>query len=280
MADYCAGRATDLVRRGHLGDPSWELRYRNRWPAAGQLTSFGGPHSLVFNRTFWEQLDRWARNTEHWFNRYPSKAGGPKNITWFGDVGSMACHRPTAAHNRARGLDLCQIRFSDGSYVDMNASHRMSRLHQRRYLAVSANLRRYFGTVLTCHYNHAHRDHIHVDDLTAVAPLRTDKRTDTTLVQSAANLLNDERLAIDGVWGSKTEAAYQRLITRFGMRCLDPKRSVAHARLFLVLVVRTGAADRSAGAFVTSACRPKDPCDTPDGLLEGVSCTVEDILGR
>jgi hypothetical protein len=274
MSDYCAGVATDLVRRGQLGG-SWPLRGRIAAPAPGQITSFGGTHALTFNRRFAEQLDRWALNTNHWSRSYPS-AAGEKAIAWFGEVGSMACHRPTAAHNRARGLDLCQIRFTDGGLVDMNSSHRGNRRQQRRYLAVSANLRRYFGTVLTCHYNAAHRDHIHVDDLTAVAPIRTDKRTDTTLVQSAANLLGGERLAIDGVWGSQTEAAYQRLLRDFALECTDPKRSTRHALTFLSFVVRTGFADVPAGRFKARAC---DPCNAPADAAEAVRCEADDVLG-
>lgn len=267
---HCAGVATDLVRRGHLGDPSWELRGRTAAPRAGAVTPLGNAHSLTFNRTFWNQLDAWARNMNHW-----TAVHAGRRITAFGEVGSMACHRPTAAHNRARGLDLCQIRFTDGSWIDMNASHAMNGTHQRRYLAVAANLRRYFGTVLTRHYNSAHRDHIHVDDLTAVAPLRTDKRTDTTLVQSAANLLAGAGLAVDGVWGSRTEAAYRRLLDAFGMACTDPKRSVHHAQVFLSVVTSTAMADRAAGFHVVDACA--DRCD--DDLLTGLECAVEDLLG-
>ena len=274
MSDYCAGLATDLVRRGHLGG-SWPLRGRIAAPAPGQRTSFGGTHALTFNRQFAEQLDRWALNTNHWSRTYRS-ASGEKAIAWFGEVGSMACHRPTAAHNRARGLDLCQIRFTDGGVVDMNSSHSGNGRQQRRYLAVTANLRRYFGTVLTCHYNAAHRDHIHVDDLTAVAPIRTGKRTDTTLVQSAANLLNGERLAVDGIWGSKTEAAYRRLLRDFALECTDPKRSKAHALTFLSFIVRTGFADAAAGRYKSRAC---DPCAAPADTAEAIGCEADDVLG-
>ena len=275
MTNYCAGLATDLVRRGHLGE-SWPLRGRIAAPAPGQRTAFGGTHALTFNRRFAEQLDRWAISTDHWLHTYPSGSGA-KAIAWFGEVGSMACHRPTAAHNRARGLDLCQIRFTDGGLIDMNSSHGASGPQQRRYLAVSANLRRYFGTVLTCHYNAAHRDHIHVDDLTAVAPIRTDKRTDTTLVQSAANLLNGERLAIDGVWGPRTEAAYRRLLRDFALECTDPKRSHRHALIFLSYIVRTGFANAPAGRFKARVC---DPCNAPADTAEAVGCEADDLVGQ
>ena len=105
-----------------------------------------------------------------------------------------------------------------------------------------------FGTVLTCWYNSAHRDHIHVDNSTAVRPLRT-VRSDTTLVQASCNLLNGERLAIDGQWGSLTEAAYNRLRARFNMNGFNPKANTSHALYFLEFVVKHGFANRPAGTF-------------------------------
>ncbi len=276
-SDHCAGVATDLVRRTQLGDDSWALRGRTRGPGVGDVSSFGGNHALTVNRPFAERLDQWALNLNHWTYTYPSSSGR-KFIAWIGEVGALACHRPTAAHNRGRGLDLCHIRFTDGDFVDMNTSHRSSGLHQRRYLAVAANLRRFFGTVLTVHYNSAHRDHIHVDDLTAVAPIRTDKRTDTTLVQSAANLLNGTNIAVDGIWGSNTQAAYVQLLQEFGLSCTDPTRSVAAAQTFLAYVVITATADARAGTYRSDACMPKDPCANPSDLLKQLECGTDDLL--
>ena len=275
MAHYCDGVAVDLVRRGFLGAESLPLRGRIAAPPPGRLTPFAGTHHLTFNRRFAEQLDRWALNTNHWSRTHRSP-DGDKEIAWFGEVGSMACHRWTAAHNRARGLDLCHIRFTDGDHVDMNASHVGSLRQQRRYLAVAANLRRFFGTVLTCHYNAAHRDHIHVDDMTAVGPIRTGKRTDTTLVQSAANLLAGTSLVIDGAWGARTDAAYWQLLRAFSLECIDPKARTDDALLFLSFIVRTAFADAPAGRFRSNVC---DPCAAPDSVVTGAECAVDHLGG-
>lgn len=275
MANYCAGKATNLVATDHLGHDSLKLRLRRFGPGVGAVSSFGGVHWVNVERNFLSGLHAWAMNLNHWMATHTSSSG-PKEIAWFGDVGTMACHRPTAAHNRARGLDLCHIRFKDGTWVDMNYSHQASMQHKRLYLAVAANLRRFFGTVLTTHYNAAHRDHIHVDDLTAVQHIRTNKRTDTTLVQSAANLLLAEGLVIDGAWGSRTQAAFEKLVTAFGLECTDPLGSTDHADLFLSYVVRTATANRGAGAFRSNVC---DPCASPDGLLAQLDCDLDDLLG-
>ena len=275
MRNHCAGLASDLVARRHLGDEAWALRGRITGPGAGQVSAFGTPHTLTFERAFADRLDQWALNTNHWIHQ-ASPPTARRTITWIGEVGSMACHRPTAAHNRARGLDLCQLRLTDGDFVDMNASHAGSLTHQRRYLAVAASLRRFFGTVLTRHYNAAHRDHIHVDDLTAVAPIRTSKRTDTTLVQSAANLLGGAAMPIDGVWGERTEAGYRHLLDAFGMACTAPKESVPDASLFLQLVVRTALADAAAGAIRTDVC---GPCAAPPDAVSDLVCEAVGLLG-
>lgn len=274
-SNHCAGTAVDLGRYGHLGETRWRLRGRIGAPGPGQVTAFAGPHVLTFNRPYWEQLDRWARNMDHWGRSFPSTAG-PKTIAWFGEVGSLACHRPTAAHNRARGLDLCHIRYTDGDFIDMNASHAADLRHRRRYLAVAANLRRFFGTVLTRDYNAAHRDHIHVDDLRAVRPLRTEARTDTTLVQSAANLLAGAGLVVDGAWGRRTETAYRELVRAFALECTDPRASTHHAQIFLSFVVSTAMADVPAGTHRSNVC---DPCAAPGNPVIGVECAVDDLIG-
>lgn len=257
MTGYCTGKATDLHRSRALGKVEWEFRYRRSQPAPLASSAFhGGVHHLTFNRTFFTQLDKWARNLDTRLREH-----APRGVAWWGEVGSMACHRPTAAHNRARGFDLCAVGLGDGTSIDANTAHAGSRTDQRRYLGLTASLRRYFSTVLTVHYNAAHRDHLHIDDLRGLAPLRSDKRSDTALVQSAANLLGGERLTVDGTWSSRTEEAYGRLLDGFGLSCTDPRRHVADALVFLDLVSRTAFADLPLGALRSDAC-PPTLCDT------------------
>jgi hypothetical protein len=250
MSGYCSGLATDLHRSRALGRVEWEFRYRVALPPPRAASRFHpGVHHLTFNRPFFSQLDAWARNLDDRL-----RGAGMPGVAWWGEVGSMACHRPTAAHNRARGFDLSAVVLTNGSRIDANAAHAGSRTAQRRYLGLTASLRRYFSTVLTTHYNAAHRDHLHIDDLRRLAPIRSDLRSDTALVQSAANLLGGDSLAVDGIWGSRTQDAYDRLLDGFGLACLDPRSEVADALLLLDLVARTALADVPLGAFRSDAC--------------------------
>lgn len=264
---FCSGLATDLHRSRALGRVEWEFRYRVALPAAGAPSRFHpGVHHLTFNRPFFSQLDAWARNLDDRL-----RGLGQPGVAWWGEVGSMACHRPTAAHNRARGFDVCAVGLTDGSRIDANTAHAGNRTTQRRYLGLTASLRRYFSTVLTTHYSSSHRDHLHIDDLRQLAPIRSDLRSDTALVQSAANLLAGERLAVDGIWGARTQEAYDRLLDGFGLTCLDPRREVADALVLLDLVVQTALADLPFGTFRSDACASL--CDVV-GLDLPVVCDV------
>jgi Extensin-like protein C-terminus len=250
MSGYCNGLATDLHQSRALGQVEWEFRYRIAQPAPGAATGFHpGVHHLTFNRSFFTQLDAWARNLDE-----RTRAAGMPGAAWWGEVGSIACQRPTAAHNRARGFDLCTVGLADGSRIDANTAHSGDGRTQRRYLALTASLRRYFSTVLTVHYNAAHRDHLHIDDLRQLAPIRSDLRSDTALIQSSANLLAGHWLAVDGVWGSLTQAGYDDLLDGFGLTCLDPRGEVADALVLLDLVARTALADLPFGTLRSDAC--------------------------
>jgi hypothetical protein len=250
MSGYCSGLATDLHRSRALGRVEWEFRYRVALPGRGAASAFHpGVHHLTFNRSFFGQLDAWGRNLDERL-----RGAGMAGVAWWGEVGSMACHRPTAAHNRARGFDLCAVGLTDGSRIDANTAHAGGQRSQRRYLGLTASLRRYFSTVLTTDYNAAHRDHLHIDDLRQLAPIRSELRSDTALVQSSANLLAGDRLVVDGIWGPRTQEAYERLLDGFGITCLDPRRQVADALVLLDLIARTALADLPFGALRSDAC--------------------------
>jgi hypothetical protein len=110
------------------------------------------------------------------------------------------------------------------------------------------------GTVLTAWYNADHRNHIHIDNGVGVVPIRTGARTDTTLVQAVCKYMNGESaLVIDGDWGPLTEAAYQRLRTKLGMECRNPKGNTGDAITFLHLIAQAGFNGAAAGAF-TGPC--------------------------
>ncbi|MQA28021.1 MAG: hypothetical protein GEU94_21790 [Micromonosporaceae bacterium] len=238
---HCSGYSA--VSRNYVGLYEYELRHRTSYNSDG-TGIHGGRHSEHFNSTFLGSCDNWIKN----LNFFSSNYGG-RNVAWVGDVGVGVC-KP-GMHGQARAFDLTQLRFTNGSFIDMNYSWRSSRTlaHKRGYVAVAAQCRRYAGTVLTAWYNSAHQNHIHFDNGTAVTYIRTGVKTDTTLVQASCNFLNGESLAVDGIWGSLTEAAYQRLLGRFNMRCTNPKGNRSDAVVFLSYIVRHGLANRAAGTY-------------------------------
>jgi len=160
---YCKNKLVDIVTRDYMGAANKGVNFKARRfaPAVGAKTSFhSGYHSLQFNRGFFNTCSLWANNMHYHFDKNSLYEDGRLIVDWIGDVGTKACHRSTSSHNRARGFDLAQIKFTNGWLMDCNWSPQNSDLQKRRYLAVAANLRRYFGTVLTAWYNSAHRDHM------------------------------------------------------------------------------------------------------------------------
>jgi hypothetical protein len=238
---HCSGYSA--ISRDYLGNTAWYLGHRTAYNSNG-TGIHGGRHVEHFNSTFATACDNWAVSLNSIAQAYSGRS-----IAWIGDVGVGVCK--TGYHGQARAMDLTHIRFSNGSFVDMNYSWRSARtLAERRlYVATAAQCRRYVGTVLTCWYNADHENHIHMDNGTAVTYLRTGVTTDTTLVQASCNFLNGESLAVDGAWGPLTDAAYGRLLTKFNMNCLNPKTTTSHAQTFLLYIARHGYANATAGTY-------------------------------
>ena len=247
----CLVRGTEIYR-SYLGKGSMELRPRTGYTSSG-TGIHGGVKSLAFNSTFWNQCSSWASNTNHYTVYYYDKES--QRIDWFGQVGTLrSCGSGSCSwHWQARAFDLTRVQFHSGGYSDMNWSWRGARSigHRRRYLGVVANLRRHFGTVLSAWYNSAHHNHIHFDNGTKVGPIKKNWKSDTTLIQASCRYLNNESLAIDGVWGSKTDAAYHRLLQKF---CMDggnysPRYNTSDALLLLEFIVKCAFANKPAGYY-------------------------------
>jgi hypothetical protein len=169
----------------------------------------------------------------------------PKNIDWIGDIGAGFCK--SGYHGSARALDISQIRYTDGAYIDTNYSWRGTTQHRRWYLGLAAQCRRFVGTVLTAWYNSDHQNHIHIDNGVGFVPVRTSARSDAVLIQAVCNIMVGDGTTIDGVWGSQTEAAYNRLRTQMGV-CGDPKTNMNSAYSFFGLIAAAGLNGRYAGA--------------------------------
>jgi hypothetical protein len=238
-----------VVSRNYLFDESIPLKHRLRFK--GLRGVHGGTHSERFNSTFHAQIG-YAIGCLQYFSR----RNGPGAVSWVGDVGAQVCKR--GCHSTGRALDVTAIRFDDGTIVDANVNWRSSQsLRNRRlYLAAWAAFRRDCTTVLTYTYNAAHYNHFHVDidDDTTPPPIRDYAKTDTTFVQTACNLLDSAGLAVDGIWGRKTSAAYSSLLDAFKMSCKNPKGNYWHMREFVQLICVHGISNSKAGEF-SSTCR-------------------------
>jgi hypothetical protein len=225
------------ITRNYLYTASYDLRYRIGF--SGLVGVHSGQHNLHFEATFWDQCGQIVRQLD---------ARVPNTISFIGDIGAGFCK--SGYHGSARALDISQIRYTDDTYIDTNASWRGSTADIRRYVGLAAQCRMVVGTVLTAWYNTEHQNHIHIDNGTGFVPVRTSARSDTLLVQVACKYLNGESLSIDGVWGTGTEAAYGRLRSRLRTGCTNPKTNAADASLFLGLIAQTGLNAQTAGSHL------------------------------
>ena len=187
-------------------------------------------------------------------NHYASN-DGHGSIQWIGTAGARVCK--TLCHSSGNAFDLTVLSFGN-TYFDMNVSWRdpQSLTQHRGYLGIWAGLRVYCKTVLT-HTYLGHTDHIHSDhganNLLPPA-IRTDTETDTELIQSTCNLLNNAQLSVDGDWGPLTTQAYNNLLSRLGLTCVSPTTNYWHARTLLILIMRHGFASRLAGHYTYPYC--------------------------
>lgn len=227
------------ITRNYLHSTAWDLRGRTGY--SGQVGIHGGQHSLHFNSTFWGQCSEIMRI----LNIRVSVSN--KSIDFIGDIGAGFCK--TGYHGSARALDISQVRFTNGTYIDTNYSWRGTTTHRRWYVGLAAQCRLEMGTVLTAWYNAEHQNHIHIDNGSGFVPVKTTWRSDTVLIQAACNYLNGESLGIDGVWGSGTEAAYKRLLGKYGLSTANPKTNAYDAGQLLGGIAQNGLNGQLAGQF-------------------------------
>ncbi|MEH6718263.1 MAG: extensin family protein [Aurantimonas endophytica] len=75
----------------------------------------------------------------------------------------IAGSRTVSEHATGNALDVRGFQFSDGSLFDVEKKGFFSFRQKSFQSAVRESACRYFGTVLGPGYNHAHRDHLHLD---------------------------------------------------------------------------------------------------------------------
>lgn len=236
------------ISRNYIYKSSWDLRHRTGW--SGLTGVHGGTHNENFNQTFHDRIGLSMSSINA-----SSRSASLGRIRWIGDIGVKVCK--TGCHSSGSAFDLTAIKFAQ-TKVDMNLDWRSSRpLNKRRqYLAIWAGLRSYNTVVLTNAFNAAHECHMHIDNagLAGTAAIDTSLKSDTTLVQTASNLLNGTSLAVDGVWGSGTATAYSNLLSAFDMSCTSPTTNLWHMLSFTWLISKTAMANTTAGTYTYSFC--------------------------
>jgi hypothetical protein len=184
------------------------------------------------------------------------------------------------AHGRGRAFDLDALFWPERTFVALSYPQ-----DRRFYLAVEAVLRMHFGTVLSYHYNPAHRDHLHLDDLTPTGFV-PEHRSRVLFLQMALTHLFDRPVAIDGLVGPETRGAARQLLATLdldGDARLDRPQPL-YDRLdavwpdLLDAATRRGFARTSPGDDDASGAPPQQEA-TPLALLRRVYRTVEDQLG-
>lgn len=156
---------------------------------------------------FEDKLDRFSNNLG------AAVPGWYGSLRWIASAGAYV-NKPTY-HGLGRAFDLDVIRWRNAACQPLAQHHASRYLSQRRrYIGVDALARRWFKYVLDAWYNPAHRDHLHLDDGGGALVFNTGYRSDTVFVQRAANLMIRAGLAIDGVYGPKTDHAFRVMKNR------------------------------------------------------------------
>ena len=142
-------------------------------------------------------------------------------------------------------------------------------------------MRGHFGTVLNYRYNPAHRDHLHLDDLSATGFV-PEHRSRVLFLQMVLTYLFDQRVAIDGLIGPETRGAAQELLEKLdltgGRRLSRPQTLYDQLDTawpdLLDAVIQRGFARVEPGEE-----GPDEPEATPLTLLQRVYRTIGEELG-
>jgi hypothetical protein len=118
------------------------------------------------------------------------------------------------AHGLARGFDLDGLIFAND--VGLPEKWKMTLfttpVEQKFYMGLMCHFSLSFGNVLGWYYNNAHKDHIHIDNLTAPV-FRYNSHAVITTIQGAIKHIWNEDIHIDGEWGPATRMAMVRRVS-------------------------------------------------------------------
>lgn len=241
--------------------------YYFRWTDG---TAGRNPRQLTFACTnaFYSRLVAWIRDL-----RKLSAAGGLTGLNRIVTAGAYV-NKP-GQHGMGQAIDVDEVRWGNWTISPYARHHAHSNIAAvRRYLALDAVCRRHFRWVLDAGYNAAHQDHLHLDFGGGAVRLAKSSRSDTAFVQMACNAHMGSGLKVDGVWGAKTQSAFELSRRRLNIGG-DPFNNTGHYQAWLGEVARCGFRNRPFEP------RPAPPPPPPkkDPLVELVEDLLEDPLG-
>ncbi len=149
------------------------------------------------------------------------KAGFTITQIWSGGVGRDGSGTSYHHTNRAFDLDALVFETNDMWIADTFPAR------PYLYLAIEAQLRMHFGTVLNYDYDYKHKDHFHFDNGTSVG-FKRHARSHVLFVQHALSKLFNLSIGAsgyDGVMGGDTEAALRIALKRLGIGGLSNKQN-------------------------------------------------------
>lgn len=187
---------------------------------------------------FYDRLVVWIRDL-----RRLSSDGGFGNVAFLVSAGFYV--NKAGQHGAGTAMDLDLVRWGGGRQCSpLDGHHAAGRTLRRRYLAVDAVCRRRFRFVLDGWYNAAHRDHIHADFGGLPTLCNRGSSSDTKFVQAMCNNFMGSGLAVDGIWGSRTQSAFNQAKNRLGITG-DPHQTISAWRNMLARVARHGFRDQA-----------------------------------
>lgn len=185
---------------------------------------------------FYDQLVSWVR-----YLKEAAAAAGPEygTIEWITSAGAYV--NKSGEHGRGTAFDLDEVKFLNGPLIApiSRPQDNPDPLVRRQYYALDAISRTHFRWCLDAHYNAAHHDHIHQDFGGMPPVLGKGSSSDTGFIQGMLNEFQNAGLAVDGIWGPLTQAAFDESVARLNYTG-DPHSSTADYRRYLDLVAAHG----------------------------------------
>ncbi|MFD4641886.1 extensin family protein [Lentzea sp. NPDC058436] len=192
----------------------------------------------------WQATDAFYNALVAWIRDLRSLSSGYGSISYLVSAGFYV--NKAGQHGAGTAMDLDHVRWSNGNVTSPLDQHHASGTAalRKRYLATEAVTRRRFRYVLDGWYNADHRDHIHADFGGMPVRVLKDSEADTKFVQGTCNNFRASGLAIDGIWGPNTQAAFNGLKSALGVTG-DPHTSTAVWQGMLSKIATKGFANQN-----------------------------------